>query len=395
MASTSSSYWNQRPNFGDEDDDSCSNKTSDSGPSETQTSGQDSQNSSNSSQRKHGFDYVHFAQFLAVRNIKIIPHSDIKYEHPSQAPLGKGAAMQVQMATWKNELVAVKTVRAFEATQSHRSISMENWLHDLYFELQVMSHRPLCEHPNVVQLKGISFDDEDDENLHPVLLVEPACRDHADLTRFVLSRSENLEPVVAANLISDVADGLTVLHVYGVVHGDLKPENILIFQHPDGLDGFKAKICDFGFSGSRLSEDSPRGYTPAWAAPECFLNAPHALHEYRNQPSQDIFSFALVLAFVLLRQCPRASEHQHTKDIIEIGLKGLASEYAWIPKIIPITLQCLGYQPSDRPKSLSGVRKLITGYVARDNTPLCGVYEQQLITCLDGNLMIPECGTWH
>src|SRR5450432_3944081 len=163
---------------------------------------------------------------------QIINYEELEFEHGEHHEVGMGAAMQVSLASWKGQLVAVKSARS-EAAESklhnQRVHSLEKRLHDLSFELQIMSHRPLCEHLNIVQLKGISFWGNRDEELCPVMIVEPACREYPDLTRFVLSQNGNVQADLAAGIIADIADGISVLHVYGVIHGDVKPGNVLIF----------------------------------------------------------------------------------------------------------------------------------------------------------------------
>lgn len=222
-----------------------------------------------------------------------------------------------------------------------------------------MSHQPLCEHPNIVQLKGISFIDNSDEDLYPLLIVEPACRDFPDLTRLTYSRSENFAPDLAAGLMSDIADGISVLHVYGVIHGDVKPDNVLIFPAADRPHGLTVKVCDFGFSGSRFSEDNPRGSTPAWAAPECLPNAPVLFRKYRNEEVQDIYSFGLVAAFVLLRRLPTKLRDTKTSEVIANDLQHLTSDYPWLHRFLNILIECLEYDPSQRLSSLSEIRNSI------------------------------------
>lgn len=102
--------------------------------------------------------------------------------------------MQVSLATLKSQLVAIEEISGGvsvieEEGLKNRTAVTETWLNDLYFELQIMSHQPLCEHPNIVQLEGISFIDHTNEDIYPLLIVEPACRDFPDLTRLLSSRS--------------------------------------------------------------------------------------------------------------------------------------------------------------------------------------------------------------
>jgi serine/threonine protein kinase len=354
-----SDYWQRRPDFVDSDERKSVDHPVDH---QEQLDGQGDTESINQSSSSYSFDYLHFVQFLGVRNIQIINYDELEFETGAGEQVGKGFAMQVSLACWKGELVAVKAARTGdmrERKSPSRPWTTEKWLNDLYFELQIMSHRPLCEHPNIVQLLGISFSNNQDGQLYPALVVEPACREFADLTRFVLSHSEDIEPDLAAHLISDIADGISVLHVYGVVHGDVKPDNVLIFLTGDGPHYLTAKICDFGFCGSQFSEDSPRGGTPAWSAPECSPTAPKSFHEYRNKHMQDIYSFGLVVAFVLLRRRPTVSMILIAAESIVGDLERLNPEYPRIRQFKALLRQCLFYVPSARLSSLSEVRNSI------------------------------------
>ena len=350
-----SDYWQRRPDFADSEELNSVDRPID----QDQLDGQGDADSVNHSNPSGSFDYLHFVQFLGVRNVQIIDYGQLEFETGVGEQVGSGFAMQVSLASWKGELVAVKAARTSDRTPSKspsRLWTTEKWLNDLYFELQIMSHRPLCQHPNIVQLLGISFSDNEDGQLYPILVVEPACREFADLTRFVLSRSEDIEPDMAAHLISDIADGISALHVYGVVHGDIKPDNILIFPAKNGPHNLTAKVCDFGFSGSQFSEDSPRGGTPAWSAPECSPTAPESLHKYRNKHTQDIYSFGLVAAFVLLRRPPTFPMILIAAEAVVSDVEQLNPEYPRIRQLLALFRQCLCYVPSKRLSSLSEVR---------------------------------------
>ncbi|PVH79907.1 kinase-like protein [Cadophora sp. DSE1049] len=309
------------------------------------------------------FDYVHFVKFIALRSIPITKYEDLDFTIAQSKSIGSGAAMQVCMATLKTELVAVKQIRNRDPNikirdQGRAEDVSEKWLNDLYFEIQIMSHQPLCEHPNIVQLKGISFDETRD-GLYPFLIVEPACEEYPDLTRLIRSSPQRLPAGPAADIIGDIADGISVLHVYGVIHWDIKPDNILIFKSAERGHGLKAKICDFGFSGSLLSEDSPRGNTSAWAAPEFQSNAPDLFKEYRWKSPQDVYSFALVAMFVLLGRPPIVDRDSEASQRMVSGLQPLTPEYPWLETFIPVIENCLEYDPSKRNTSIAGIRRLI------------------------------------
>jgi serine/threonine protein kinase len=45
---------------------------------------------------------------------------------------------------------------------------------------------------------------------------------------------------------AEVAKGMDLMHMLGVVHGDLKPANVLLKTHRADRRGYVAKVADFG-----------------------------------------------------------------------------------------------------------------------------------------------------
>ena len=73
---------------------------------------------------------------------------------------------------------------------------------------------------------------------------------------------------VAADLIAQVADGLSAAHAAGLVHRDIKPDNIMIDMAPN-----RAKLMDFGLArdetaGENLTRDDVVAGTPTHMSPE-------------------------------------------------------------------------------------------------------------------------------
>ena len=92
-------------------------------------------------------------------------------------------------------------------------------MYDLFFEIQIMSHKSLAEHPNIVKLLGLSFSVDAKNQIYPILAVEAAHPQNPDLMQFV--NSNNRPSPIPLDLIyalmGDIAEGLTALHRLGVV----------------------------------------------------------------------------------------------------------------------------------------------------------------------------------
>ena len=138
--------------------------------------------------------------------------------------------------------VAFKEHRRFFSPKPRRRV-YEDVLNELRHEIKLMNM--LRNHPNVVQIFGVTFKDE-----RPILIVE--------LGNFTLvNYFEEMDSVnwfEKIMLCLDVTKGLQGLHNAGIVHGDLKGENILVFISSTMIP--TAKISDFGYSSSLSSKQS-------------------------------------------------------------------------------------------------------------------------------------------
>src|SRR5271155_2278701 len=70
--------------------------------------------------------------------------------------LGAGRTMHAISSYWKHQVVAIKIPRCvhqdpFETAEYNR------FMYDIFFEMQVMTHKSLSSHPNIVKLLGVSF----------------------------------------------------------------------------------------------------------------------------------------------------------------------------------------------------------------------------------------------
>ena len=66
-----------------------------------------------------------------------------------------------------------------------------------------------------------------------------------------------------------LANTISQLHYYQVVHKDLKPKNLLLCQNPHHKNNHKILICDFGYAQAKLRETITEATAlpnrPSWA----------------------------------------------------------------------------------------------------------------------------------
>jgi len=186
------------------------------------------------------------------------------------------------------DYVVYKTVRvAFTSTgdpipNHRRAIS------SAMMELYALVHRPLLEHPTIVNYVALAWGSNPFEPTHrlPIPVVEYA--EHGTLAD--LQQKDDLPSESRQSLCLDVALGLDILHRCGIVHGDVKAENVLIFHHPEKQ--YIAKVADFGFSVVEAAADAAIsvGGTRPWKAPEANVPVPKA-----QLKLTDVYSFGLLV----------------------------------------------------------------------------------------------------
>ncbi|RBR20149.1 uncharacterized protein FIESC28_05428 [Fusarium coffeatum] len=133
-------------------------------------------------------------------------------------------------------------------------------------ELYLSTHRPILQHPNLVDFLGLAWGANPFNSLQklPVLMVEFA--EYGSLSQ--LQQREYLGIETRRKLCLDVCKGLHMLHSCGIVHGDIKAQNVLIFA--DAEHKYRAKVNNFGYSQVINTERSSLllGGTRPWKAPE-------------------------------------------------------------------------------------------------------------------------------
>jgi len=258
---------------------------------------------------RHKPNLVRLLAFLAGIGVNVFSTNLIQLDFNGQngEELGSGAFKKVRLGSYEGRAVAVKALKvspmfktgnaAVDATMVQEYHSL---IQDILMEIRVMSHVALSQHPNLVDLVAVAFEDVPDSSMRvdffrPILLLRPSDQKHPDLRRLLddPQTGELFTDDFAISLICDIADGLAALHTFGVVHADLKPENILLYTTGEQVT---AKISDFGLSGVLQSRDLAGAGDRVWRPPE-------RLSSRSASPQQlgDVFTFGLLAASIYLK----------------------------------------------------------------------------------------------
>ena len=247
-----------------------------------------------------------------------------------------------------------------------------------------------------MHLLAVSWDDGegywDNHLFPPVMVVELANPYTPTLETFYRNHSRSKSFSTDIGFIADIADGLSALHMCGVIHGDLKPQNILLFDDPETEGGLIAKVADFGFSNIEVLKESIRGETERWKAPERIPGCPDtittAMQELDSPGcASDVYSFGLVAIYVALdgvdsldtQGVEKAEAEEVIRKLkfmdqartkIEKRLETYSKNLDWRDsdatkglreRYVSLTHSTLQSMPTKRVNSLGGMRLRLTG----------------------------------
>ncbi|KAA8899143.1 kinase-like domain-containing protein [Sphaerosporella brunnea] len=155
--------------------------------------------------------------------------------------VGEGESFVVEKSVHAGEIVAVKHLKMCQlgSNLGHR-------LDKVLLDLQIMHHKPLRNHPNILRLIGYGWNTQVNNQPMPFIVVEYTHM--GSFREYLRLRQGDTTLDNKFIFIGDVAAGLTALHDCGIVHGDLKLDNVLAFPSRDRPSNVVAKICDFGHS---------------------------------------------------------------------------------------------------------------------------------------------------
>ena len=169
-----------------------------------------------------------------------------------------------------------------------------------------------------------------------------------------------------AEILAPVCEALAAAHAAGIVHRDIKPANIFLHRGPHGET---PKVLDFGIAKlvgdtqaeHKMTLDGSLIGTPAYMAPERFLNQPY-------DGKSDVYAIGVLLNQMICGSLPFASA-SNKLTVEPMALALMHCEEAPIPlrtrdESVPegleaIVLRALSKNPADRPPADDLARMLI------------------------------------
>ena len=231
---------------------------------------------------------------------------------------------------------------------------------DFVEECKLMSQ---LRHPHIVQFLGVAYLPG---STIPVLLMEKLQTSLDNL----LETSPNIPLDVKVHLLTGTARGVVYLHSHTppIAHRDLTARNILIDS------GLSAKIGDLGVARMVNIQPGQLAATMTAGPGNNLYMPPETVQEEgatRYNTAIDIFSFGVVSLFTLTQTFPKDLKPHNYRDPVtrrvlgrteierrEHYIQAMQADLGETHLLVKLTLECLGYDPEDRPSAVEVSRWL-------------------------------------
>ena len=218
-------------------------------------------------------------------------------------------------------------------------------------------------HPHIVQFLGVAYLPG---SPIPVLLMEKLQTSLDSL----LETSPNIPLDVKVHLLTGTAQGVVYLHSHTppIAHRDLTARNILIDS------GLSAKIADLGVARMVNIQPGQLAATMTAGPGNNLYMPPETVQEEgatRYNTAIDIFSFGVVSLFTLTQTFPKDLKPHNYRDPVtrrvlgrteierrEHYIQPMQADLGETHPLVKLTLECLEYDPEDRPSAVEVLRRL-------------------------------------
>ena len=218
-------------------------------------------------------------------------------------------------------------------------------------------------HPHIVQFLGVAYLPG---SSIPVLLMEKLQTSLDNL----LETSPNIPLDVKVRLLTGTAQGVVYLHsrTPPIAHRDLTARNILIDS------GLTAKIADLGVARMVNIQPGQLAATMTAGPGNNLYMPPETVQEEgatRYNTAIDIFSFGVVSLFTLTQTFPKDLKPPNYRDPVtkrvlgrteierrEHYIQPMQADLGETHPLAKLTLECLEYDPEDRPSAVEVLRRL-------------------------------------
>lgn len=191
-----------------------------------------------------------------------------------------------------NRAVAIKVIDLNarldeESNEKKTQETLDQYLQSLKTELKTLRN---CEHPNILQFFGVSYD----RSGRCLIVTEKLATDLYKLTVKPNAKPSGILPKIS--FCKDAVDAMTFMHGRNPVylHLDLKPSNMLVDRNA------KVKLCDFGLASAK-TPNKPNNSTPTPLGTMSYL-PPELLQGSNPTKASDVYSFTISMYEIIFQR---------------------------------------------------------------------------------------------
>jgi serine/threonine protein kinase len=182
----------------------------------------------------------------------------------------------------------------------------------------------------------------------------------------VLRREGPFSPARAAEIVGQIADGLTAAHHLGIVHRDLKPDNILVTRSHDGREW--VKIVDFGIAKTTQADAGQNVTSLGMAVGTPEYMSPEQIAGEQLDGRTDLYSLGLVLFNMLTGALPHPALTSKQSLVQRLTarprtLADVRPNVAWPSRLQVALDRALAPEPDDRFRTVGELASVVRAAV--------------------------------
>ena len=269
------------------------------------------------------------------------PGSRIKHIYWTESKLGRGGQGEVRQVRRLEDWAPFAAKRVLKSTERspQPSFGPDNESDNDHDRLkQEMTTLQALKHQHIVQYVDWYKDGKD--RWHLIMELCPL----GSLQTMLTNSTSAFSRLMIAEVLQQVASGLSYLHGEGIAHRDLKPGNILVRR----LKPLSLALCDFGLAKQSVRDDgamSTHCGTRPFMAPEMWTGG-------RYTKEVDIWALGIVGALLLRVWFPSLSpgEASQYPKLIREGV-GAMRNADRSDEVVALVARMLAWDPRDRPSA--------------------------------------------
>ncbi len=293
---------------------------------------------------------------------KIIP--DLIHEDVSRDVYVPSGSVDFNISDKSSCLSPPPTESVFKGTYNHHLVAVKPFPHkilhgisddrrprnqssppllQMWSEFEILRHLMHCKCPFIIDIVGLCPD--------PLCLMFPFAR-WSSLEDVFQAKDISIPHLVAMKMIYQLANALSVLQVYNIIHRNISLNNLLVFSL-NADDEVNIKLSGFSNSCYSIGQGVCVGQCGTFPAPEMLLS-----NEGEYDERVDVFAFAFVAHEIVTQSIIRLSSNISLREQSTVSRPSLEPVRIRAPYLVPLITKCWHPDRTKRPFAATVLKDL-------------------------------------